>query len=106
MTEPNRKRVFISYVRDNFPAVDKICKIFSEIGIDFWIDRMSIEPGKFWKDAIKVAINNGAFFLACFSKEYNDRSETYMTMLEGDMDQLSRPRFLKKSGVLCFEWSK
>lgn len=72
------KKVFISYVRENSNEVDRICKKFYEEGISYWIDREDIEPGKLWKTAIKDAINNGAYFLACFSKEYAERTETHM----------------------------
>lgn len=75
-TEP--KNVFISYVRENSDEVDRICKEFRKEGISYWIDREDIEPGKLWKTAIKDAINNGAYFLACFSKEYAERTETHM----------------------------
>jgi len=53
-------------------------KAFTENHIEYWLDKKDIDPGRFWKDAIKAAINNGAYFLACFSKEYNERKETYM----------------------------
>ncbi len=71
-------RVFISYVKENSLQIDRICKALSEHNIKYWRDKKDIDPGKFWKDAIKAAINNGAYFLACFSKEYNEREETYM----------------------------
>jgi TIR domain len=47
-------------------------------GVQVWLDRQDIMPGQWWKDAIDTAIQNGAFFLACFSNEFNKRSETYM----------------------------
>jgi len=72
------EKVFISYVRENFKEVDRICDVFKENNINFWLDRNDIEPGKIWKSAIENAINNGAFFLACFSKEYNLKIKTYM----------------------------
>ncbi len=72
------KKVFISYVRLNSPAIDKICKEFQKNSIEYWLDRNNIDPGKFWKDAIKNAIKNGAFFLACFSAEYASKAETHM----------------------------
>jgi len=72
------KKVFISYVRENTDEVDRICKKLSDEGISYWIDREDIEPGKLWKTAIKDAINNGAYFLACFSREYAEKSETHM----------------------------
>ena len=72
------KKVFISYVHENSDQVDAICKIFSEKNIIYWIDREKIEPGKLWKTAIKEAIGSGGYFLACFSSEYEKKSETHM----------------------------
>jgi len=72
------KKVFVSYVRENSDEVDRICKKFKEEGISYWIDREDIEPGKLWKTAIRDAISNGAYFLACFSKEYAAKSMTHM----------------------------
>jgi hypothetical protein len=72
------KNVFISYVKTNSDEINQICTKFKENGIHYWLDRDRIEPGKLWKHSIKDAISNGAYFLACFSKEYEDKSETYM----------------------------
>lgn len=72
------KKVFVSYVRDNSDEIDKICEEFRRNNIEYWLDRDQIEPGKLWKVAIKDAINEGAYFLACFSKEYEEKNVTYM----------------------------
>lgn len=74
----NQKKVFISYVRNNTDKIDLVCKSFQENNIGYWRDRDQIEPGTLWKVAIKDAINKGAYFLACFSKEYQKKTETYM----------------------------
>lgn len=76
--DQNKKKVFVSYVRDNADEVNKICDVLRQNGIEYWIDRDQIAPGKIWKQVIRDAINGGAFFLACFSKEYNERTATYM----------------------------
>src|SRR5207247_1256133 len=31
-----------------------------------------------WQHAIRNAVQNGAFFIACFSKAYHERTSTYM----------------------------
>jgi len=72
------KKVFISYVRENSDEVEIICNRFSKEGIEYWIDREQIEAGKFWKTAITDAINNGGCFLACFSREHEEKAETHM----------------------------
>jgi hypothetical protein len=69
---------FISYVRENRAAVDRLAEDLRSFGVRVWLDRNDIMPGQWWKDAINEAIQNGAFFIACFSKELNERQETYM----------------------------
>jgi hypothetical protein len=78
MTDILKRQVFISYVKDNSTQIDILCDSFTKNNMEYWRDKKDIDPGKFWKEAIKVAINNGAFFLACFSKESIERKETYM----------------------------
>ena len=70
--------VFVSYVRDNQAIVDRLYKDLSAHGIRVWLDRNDIEPGVLWEDAIRRAISNGTFFIACFSVEYESRDSTYM----------------------------
>lgn len=70
--------VFISYVHENEIEVQRLCDELTNRGVKVWIDRNDIEPAVFWKDAIKKAIREGNFFIACFSAEYNARPQTYM----------------------------
>jgi hypothetical protein len=70
--------VFISYVKENQKDVDRLCSDLIKHGIKVWLDRSEIEPGTLWKDAIRNAIKNGSYFIACFSKEYHTRDKTYM----------------------------
>ena len=72
------QHVFISYVGENEKAVSRLHHDLTSHGIEVWLDRNEIDPGVQWKQAIRKAIQDGAFFIACFSKEYNDRDETYM----------------------------
>ena len=70
--------VFISYVRENKEAVDRLHDALTSWGIDVWIDWRRLEPGDLWKHKIRQAIQKGAFFIPCFSQEYNNRVDTYM----------------------------
>ena len=70
--------VFVSYVRDNSDIVDRLAIELRSRGVTVWLDRNDIEPGARWRDAVKNAIRNGKFFLACFSKELNARDRSYM----------------------------
>ena len=70
--------VFISYVKENKKAVCEFYQNLKSHDINVWLDRNEIDPGARWKHAIRKAIREGAYFVACFSKEYNDRDKTYM----------------------------
>ena len=72
------KHVFISYVHDDLVLVERLCNALKASGINVWLDRDDIKPGMRWEDAIRNAIADGAYFIACFSKEYNARSRSYM----------------------------
>ncbi len=70
--------VFISYIRENDSAVARLCRELRRVGLEVWLDREQIKPGQRWKNAIRSAIRDGAFFVACFSKEYVERARSYM----------------------------
>ena len=69
---------FISYVKENKDTVDRLYQELKSHGIKVWLDREDIDPGTRWEPAIRRAIQQGAFFIACLSKEYNERDKTYM----------------------------
>ena len=71
-------KVFISYVRENTKIVDLLYQELKSHGIQVWLDRNDIDPGSRWEQAIRRAIHQGAFFIACFSEEYHNRGQTYM----------------------------
>ena len=72
------KPIFISYVHENIADVEKLCQELTTRGINIWLDEHNLEPGGSWKQDIQKTINNGPFFIACFSKESNERYQTYM----------------------------
>ena len=69
---------FISYHHENTAIVDRLYKALISRGIKVWLDRNDLEPGMRWKEAIQHAIQQGAYFIACFSQESNARDQTYM----------------------------
>lgn len=69
---------FISYVTENRQQAHYLCLCLREYGIDYWLDREHIAPGQRWQLSIRQAIEHGAFFIACFSREYLERENTYM----------------------------
>ena len=70
--------VFLSYVRENAGLVHQIRDALEEHGIEVWLDSDRILGGMRWRQKIRDAIRNGAYFVACFSKEYFGRTRTHM----------------------------
>ncbi len=77
-SEARKPRVFVSYVREDQNVVDRLAKELSAYGIKVWLDKTELKPGYRWKDAIREAISEGDFFVACFSEAYERRSKSYM----------------------------
>jgi DNA-binding SARP family transcriptional activator len=73
-----RKKVFISYVREDSGDVDRIAGELRNSGIDVWLDRTHLDVGDRWKYVIRKAIREGDYFLACFSPAHLERKHTYM----------------------------
>ncbi|MEW1881035.1 toll/interleukin-1 receptor domain-containing protein [Rhodococcus sp. NPDC080181] len=79
MTAPDAKHVFISYVRQDEAAVDKLCDLLKAANIPYWRDRDSLGPGDSWKRVIRDAIRDGsAVFLACFSENQRAKEKSVM----------------------------
>lgn len=70
--------VFLSYVRDDQQLVDRLADELRQAGVSVWLDRDQIKPGQRWQHTIRQAIENGAYFIACFSRQYEMRSRSYM----------------------------
>jgi hypothetical protein len=70
--------VFISYVHEDDPVVQRLVRELTSRQIKVWLDKRSLAPGSRWKDVIRRAISTGDFFLACFSDAYSRRSSSYM----------------------------
>ena len=70
--------VFVSYIHENQKDIRKLCEDLEHHGIKAWIDRKEIKPGVRWKAAIRSAIREGDYFIACFSKEYTSKPKSYM----------------------------
>lgn len=84
---------FVSYVKEDYEIVMKVVEELEINGIDVWIDKTRLEPGIKWQKAIRNAISNGAYFLACFSGNYWNRNMTYMNEeLMLARDQIRRRR--------------
>lgn len=65
-----RKRIFVSYVREDLERVDALVLSLRQAGYDIWIDRSELRPGRRWQTEIRRSIENVDYFLACFSPRY------------------------------------
>ncbi|HEX4703547.1 MAG TPA: toll/interleukin-1 receptor domain-containing protein [Pseudonocardiaceae bacterium] len=75
--DTTRKRIFVSYVREDLALVDKLVHDLRAAGYDVWTDRSRLLPGRRWKSEIKKSIADVDYFLACFSPRYW-KDQSYM----------------------------
>jgi TIR domain len=74
-----RGHAFISYVREDALAVDRLQQALEAVGIPVWRDTDSLWPGQDWRAEIRNAIDRDALvFIACFSRHSNARERSYM----------------------------
>lgn len=64
-----KPKVFISYAREDQSKALKLYECLEQANCDPWIDTRKLLPGQRWKPAIKQAIKDCDFFLACLSKK-------------------------------------
>ncbi len=69
---------FISYLRDDINIIDDLCFELTKHEVSIWRDREQLYPGQKWKETIHSAIENGEYFLACFSKTFKNKGRSYM----------------------------
>jgi hypothetical protein len=62
-----RPMVFLAYVEEDRPAVDRLFEAFARRGLNPWMDVHKLLPGQNWPRAIERAIARADFFVACLS---------------------------------------
>ena len=62
--------VFLSYMRDDQDQADRLRRDLVARGVEIWQDKTHLKVGDPWKLRVRQAIEDGAFFLACFSNAY------------------------------------
>ena len=83
--------VFICYVHENREIVNRLRQELESFGITVWIDSQDLPPGVRIRQYIQQAIQEGAFFIACFSSEYHARERPFMNIeLNIAIDELQR----------------
>jgi hypothetical protein len=71
-------QAFISYVSENRAEVEKLADALRKLGCEVWLDKNEISPGANWKIALQKAIEEGNYFIACFSDAYFARTKSFM----------------------------
>ncbi|HVX41972.1 MAG TPA: toll/interleukin-1 receptor domain-containing protein [Gemmatimonadaceae bacterium] len=71
-------RVFLSYVSEDAEHAARLDAALSQRGIEVWRDKTKLRPGQRWQSEIRRGIQEGDFFIACFSTKYSARSISYM----------------------------
>lgn len=75
---PASGHVFLSYVREDTDAVDRLQADLEAAGLRVWRDTEDLWPGDDWSMKIREAIQGDALvFLACFSTASAARNRTY-----------------------------
>jgi hypothetical protein len=59
--------VFLAYVRENYPAVERLYGQLCAAGLSPWLDKKKLLPGQNWPRAIDRAIKRSDYFIPCFS---------------------------------------
>jgi hypothetical protein len=88
---PSHGDVFVSYVREDSPTVDRLVAALNARGLDVWQDTRRIAPGDHWRRSTQRVIDECAAFVACFSTTFlgRDRSEMWAEIRYA-VEELSR----------------
>jgi hypothetical protein len=63
-----RPRVFLAYAVEDFPIIERLFHALETEGFAPWMDREKLLPGQRWKRALRRAVANSDYFIACFSR--------------------------------------
>jgi len=62
-----RKRVFISYAKEDKSDAEKLYSDLQQAGVKPWLDSMDLVPGQNWDATITKAISESRYFIALLS---------------------------------------
>jgi hypothetical protein len=68
-----RPQVFIAYVKEDQAAALELYDAMEAAGFRPWMDSRKLLPGQNWPRAIEAAIEDADFFLACFSRQAQNK---------------------------------
>jgi len=64
----SRPRVFLAYASEDVETVERLFQALESEGFAPWMDRRKLLPGQRWKRALRQAVCNSDYFIACFSR--------------------------------------
>lgn len=70
--------IFVSYAKEDRPAVQRLCQGLESAGLDVWFDREELEPGDQWDAKIVRSIRGCSLFVPVLSPHTDGRSEGYV----------------------------
>ena len=68
MSHPKKYDVFVSYSHDDERIANRICALFDEYRISYFLDKESIKPASDWLDVLAESIKRCKVFLLLVSK--------------------------------------
>lgn len=72
---PKKTHIFVSYVREDRPYVDRLVRSLRKAGEAVWYDELLLPGGK-WKPEIRDRIDDSYAFILCCSTNLNRRDRT------------------------------
>lgn len=82
-----KRKVFLSYSRENRAKVRKLYERLSKAGFEPWMDVENNVPGQKWLEATKQAIKTSDFFFACLTKVSSDREGFFRQEIEWALEE-------------------
>ncbi len=68
------RKVFISYSHADFEAVHVLWSRLKRDGVDVWLDKENLQPGRNWEQEIHQAILASSIVIVCLSREFIQQS--------------------------------
>lgn len=63
----SRARVFVAYAKEDGETADRLYQMLEGAGFAPWMDRYKLLPGQRWRQALRRAVDDSDYFVACFS---------------------------------------
>jgi hypothetical protein len=83
---PAPARIFLSYARPDREKVENLYRRLSGAGFHPWMDTHDLLPGEVWKRAIRKAIRDSDFFLACLSPQSVSKRGVIQKEIKGALE--------------------